>query len=99
MDGSGWGSVIRFSRPPSLAGRDSGAWSIPVGGEDWHEMKKIFGSVEELADGGCDCLCASGDGSLVLFTGWVRGSDDVSLVKQDGKPVTIKIKGLSSCFQ
>jgi hypothetical protein len=98
MGGSGWGSVIRFKRPASLAALSDGSWSIPVGGETWDDLKDIFGSVEEVSDTTCDYLCASTDGALVFFTGSVRASNEVSLIKQDGKPVTIKIKGLTDCF-
>jgi hypothetical protein len=96
LNGSGWGSLIRFRRPPPLATLNDGDWSIPVDAMDWKQRQAELGSVEEISDSTSNFLCASRDGSLVFFASTSGDSDDVFLVRHGGKPAQIEIKGLSA---
>jgi hypothetical protein len=99
LNGSGWGSLIRFRRPPPLATLDDGDWQISVDAMDWKQRQAELGSVEEISESTSNFLCASRDGSLVFFASTSGGSDDVFLVRHDGKPAQIEIKGLSACLK
>jgi hypothetical protein len=99
LGGSGWGTVIRFHRPKALATLDDGDWSVPVDGMGPKDFQAILGSVEQLAADPAEFLCASRDGSLVFFASPLKPSDEVSLVKGDGKPRAIEIKGLADSLK
>ncbi|MGA3171267.1 MAG: hypothetical protein ABSE62_09645 [Chthoniobacteraceae bacterium] len=99
LGGSGWGSIIRFHRPKALATLDDGDWSIPVEGMGPKDFQAILSSVEQLAGDPAEFLCGSGDGSLIFFANPLAPSDEVSLVKDDGKPRSIEIKGLADSLK
>jgi len=88
MGGSGWGSVIRFKRPPVFV--VSGG-EREISGLDWKGLAGLCASVEEIADDPCASLCSSPAHSLVVFT--KPHSNEVFLVRHDGKPVSETIKG------
>ncbi len=100
MGGSGWGSMVRFQRPPPFSRDSDGARQLPYE-QDWKGLERRVASVESIAPTYYRFLCASRDGSLVFYadpfnyTGHFN-PDDVFLVKHDGTPVPIEIKGLGS---
>ena len=100
MGGSGWGATIRFQRPPPIQKANDGGRELPsVDERDWKPLQRICGSVEQLADSPCAFLCVSTDRSLVFFANPYSGSDAISIVHHDGKPVTTEIKGLAVFFK
>jgi hypothetical protein len=100
MGGSGWGSVIRFKRPPLLKKSNDGNRATPSPDRmDWNALKQIVGSVEELADEPCEYLCSSWDGSLIFFANPYHGSYDVFLIRKDGKPEAVTIQSLADLFK
>lgn len=95
MGGSGWGSTIRFRRPVTEAQQ------LPnPEGMDWKELQRICDSVEQVGNDSRPCafICASRDGSLVLYMNPYAGSDDVNLVRDEKTAETLTFKGLSKLF-
>ncbi len=91
MNGTGWGSIIRFKRGVSLD-KNKAAEAADDG-----DSRTIFDSLEEIADLGreqCSFLCTSRDGHLTFYT--LRPSGEVFLVENDSKPTPIEIRGFAN---